>query len=459
MRFQHVVLSLVGLMGLAGCQTGSITAVNMNPDAHEPEGIPYYLPKPYLIITKNIRYIPTPTVGLTQTVAIPQNSSISNQSPTSGGTNANGGNGKSANGGAGGNGTGGSGSGAGGSGGGSAGGGSGGAGSGSGSTATNTAQSTTAGNQASTSSDSSTNSDNNQGKSGSEQSAASAYGSQVLGPASIAVVPPASISDGLVPQEFYTYQIVYLPDLTQKYGLQIKGGSGEMRATENLVNGWMHTGTGPLLIADSTTAQDVTASGQAIADVSQAVGQVALSAFGIPTLPTGGASQNSGGGAAKNTAAAIPTASNNNVTPIPNYAQIYVFELQLSADKKTTQWVPVAGLPSFSREWIELERAATPAPSDNGTGTQNQANMSADEAAVAQSISSSLNKDWDFSSGSVVVEIKSPQMAITAKAKPKNGGTAADLKSAVIAAAKAYPQFDKLNVGANQVTAQVNVQQ
>jgi len=41
----------------------------------------------------------------------------------------------------------------------------------------------------------------------------------------------------LVPQEFYTYNFVFLPDLTQKYGLRIKGGVGEMRATENLVNG------------------------------------------------------------------------------------------------------------------------------------------------------------------------------------------------------------------------------
>ena len=82
---------------------------------------------------------------------------------------------------------------------------------------------------------------------------------QGVGLQSIAVVPPGPISDGLVPQEFYTYTSSFWPDLTQKYGLRIKGGMGELRATENLVNGWMHTGLGPLYLKDSSTAETLTA--------------------------------------------------------------------------------------------------------------------------------------------------------------------------------------------------------
>src|SRR4051794_10355269 len=57
-------------MLLSGCAHPRITAVDIaHPDVKI--GMPYYMPKAYLIVTKNVRYIPTPTVGLTQTVPIP----------------------------------------------------------------------------------------------------------------------------------------------------------------------------------------------------------------------------------------------------------------------------------------------------------------------------------------------------------------------------------------------------
>lgn len=59
----------------------------------------------------------------------------------------------------------------------------------------------------------------------------------------------------------FTYQIVFVPDLTQKHYLRIQGGPGEIRATMNLVNGWMYTGLGPFYLKDSSTAQNILSTG------------------------------------------------------------------------------------------------------------------------------------------------------------------------------------------------------
>ena len=67
--------------------------------------------------------------------------------------------------------------------------------------------------------------------------------------------------DGLKPEAFFTYHIVFVPDMTQKYGLKIKGGAGEIRAAMNLVNGWQFTGLGPYYMKDSSTAQNTLAAG------------------------------------------------------------------------------------------------------------------------------------------------------------------------------------------------------
>jgi hypothetical protein len=84
---------------------------------------------------------------------------------------------------------------------------------------------------------------------------------QVLHSASIPVAPTteSKLLTGTTP--FFTYQIVFVPDLTQKHYLRIHGGPGEVRATLNMVNGWMFTGIGPFYLKDSSTAQNILATG------------------------------------------------------------------------------------------------------------------------------------------------------------------------------------------------------
>lgn len=72
------------------------------------------------------------------------------------------------------------------------------------------------------------------------------------------------VNDGLGPHMFFTYEIVFVPDLTQKYTLEINGGAGEVRAAMNLVNGWQFTGLGPYYMKDSSTAQNIMANGAAL---------------------------------------------------------------------------------------------------------------------------------------------------------------------------------------------------
>ena len=77
-------LLFVGLLaGATGCHHPSVTAVSLKPhycDHHfaflydpckEPEGIPFYLPKPLLIVSKNFRNIEETKVGLTDSAPIP----------------------------------------------------------------------------------------------------------------------------------------------------------------------------------------------------------------------------------------------------------------------------------------------------------------------------------------------------------------------------------------------------
>ncbi len=50
----------------------SITAVGLSPaNRCEPHGIPYYLPKPLLVVAKNVRHIDESKVGLTGPAPIP----------------------------------------------------------------------------------------------------------------------------------------------------------------------------------------------------------------------------------------------------------------------------------------------------------------------------------------------------------------------------------------------------
>src|SRR4051812_31180362 len=81
-RLGHMAL-LLGVTGtaMAGCHHPSISAVSLNPTVtcdeswfhhhKQPEGIPFYLPKPLLIVAKNFRNIEEAKTGLTDSAPIP----------------------------------------------------------------------------------------------------------------------------------------------------------------------------------------------------------------------------------------------------------------------------------------------------------------------------------------------------------------------------------------------------
>ena len=213
---------LAVLLIASGCcrdRRASITAVPLSPwNQCEPEGIPYYLPKPLLVVAKNVRHIDESKVGLTNPAPIPN--AFDNQAAY-GDIKA------------------------------------------------------------------------NVTVPGSESMAAVNAGSAGLPSAfdpnqpqlpdwKEKMTPAGRVEDGIAPDSFYTYQIVFVPDLSQKYGLRIKGGPGEIRAAMNLVNGWMYTGMGPFYLKDSSRAQNIMAAGvgsmfagRGVADVLDSVGNLA----------------------------------------------------------------------------------------------------------------------------------------------------------------------------------------
>jgi hypothetical protein len=341
-------LQTVGLLALmpllSGCFHPSITAVNLT-NPKEPEGIPYYLPKPYLIVSKNIRYIPTPTVGLTQTAPIPNSFAPAGTPAAKPAADAS----------------------------------SSGAGSGGGSKKTNSTSMATGTTKAAvkptTGGASGSNSDTAQTGSatGGETSGGGATtnqpqgtlttpgASQFFGPASIAVVPSAPMPDGLKPETFYTYQIIYLPDLTQKYGLRVKGGVGEMRATLNMVNGWMFTGPGPVYFHDSSTAETVTAYGNAASGFLDSAASFVSSIYGIPSM---------GGTKAGTSANTLQGESNG----IKDYAELWVYEPNVVVDAtcvggKRIEWKLLSAI--GSNPTVSLNRdivsSASEAANPNGS--------------------------------------------------------------------------------------------
>ena len=120
--------------------------------------------------------------------------------------------------------------------------------------------------------------DSTQGDEVAGASTASKSGQHLFSADGAPLSPNVAPSDGLAPDTFFTYQIVFVPDLTQKYReLTVKeGGVGEIRAAMNLVNGWQFTGIGPYYMKDSSTAQNILSAGistrlggQAVADVDE----------------------------------------------------------------------------------------------------------------------------------------------------------------------------------------------
>jgi hypothetical protein len=281
----------------AGCakHRASVTAVPLSPwNRCEPEGIPYYLPKPLLIIAKNVRHIDESKIGLTNPAPIPNG--FDNQASYAD-VKAN--------------------------------------------VTVPSATGSQPGNLGTTALTSSFD----------------------VSPSSLPniwekVTPSGRMNDGLAPDYFYTYQIVFVPDLSQKYGLRIRGGPGEIRAAMNLVNGWMYTGLGPFYIKDSSTAQNIMSAGigvmyagRGVADVLNEVSDLARTtgAGGTPELaPAKEASDL----LEQYTQLARSLQSETRVPQrLANYAEIHIYEPMLAGDGAMT-WQLIAHH-SFDREYFQ----------------------------------------------------------------------------------------------------------
>jgi hypothetical protein len=272
------------------------------------EGIPFYLPKPLLVISKNFRNIEETKVGLTDSAPIPNFfDDQAKYADLNARTNFQGLDGNAASG-----------------------------------------TQTVSGNEQFPTSDA--------------KNLATAATARVYSGTGAPVSPGAVAPDGLKPEAFYTYHIVFVPDLTQKYGLKIKGGAGEIRAAMNLVNGWQFTGLGPYYMKDSSTAQNTLASGitanlaaSGVADVVKAVAQFK------PTTPTGAPT----GGVPPQTPSPSPDVElvkalaeamrqlNPKFLTIPDFAEISIYEPFISPEG-TMEWKLIAEK-SYSRDVVATD--------------------------------------------------------------------------------------------------------
>ena len=299
------------IFSLAGCASHqarpSITAVGLSAaNRCEPQGIPYYLPKPLLVVAKNVRHIDESKIGLTGPASIP--GGFDNQAayadvkanvtvPASGGASA------------------------------------------------------AAGQQAAS-------------IGADELSTATTPTSADLSKAYVKeTITPEAANDfkgGLSIDSFFTYQIIFVPDLTQKYGLRISGGAGEVRAAMNLVNGWMYTGMGPYYFKDSSSAQNAMASGVAAMYAGRGASDVINSVGNLASKMTGSSRPKNEGALSEteiaNIAAEMELLNNlANTTPkvpknILNYAEIYIYEPVLAGDQ--TEWRLVADH-HFDRDYFD----------------------------------------------------------------------------------------------------------
>ena len=308
-RFCLLLAPWMGLVaGLSGCHHPTISAVSLNPEPCGPEcdgfwgvvhhclkskeeGIPFYLPKPLLIVAKNFRNIEDAKVGLTDTAPIPNafddqgkyadlnaRASFNFADPSAGAAPP------------------------------------------------DTTKSKT---QSADPSKPANPADNNvQPVSTATKSGAYTYSQNAPN-----VTPHDVPDDGLAPNTFYTYQIIFVPDMTQKYGLKVNGGVGEIRAAMNLVNGWQFTGLGPYYMKDSSTAQDVMASGIAARLGGQAVQDVLKGVAGLTGKVQGGG-VSAGAPQVQSLSRSIEELRAYGAEPqsIPEYAEIYVYEARLGPD-------------------------------------------------------------------------------------------------------------------------------
>lgn len=344
-----VWLGLAGVAALAGCHHPEITAVSLAPHIcddrctlfrgchKDQEGIPFYLPKPLLIVAKNFRNIEDSKVGLTDSAPIPNafddqgkyadlNARASFNFDGSTPAPADGGGGTEA----------------------------------TPKTKTQTVDPSKPAPPAA---------DNVPPASTASKSGAYTYSQNAPN-----VTPHDLPDDGLAPNVFYTYQIVFVPDLTQKYGLKIKGGVGEIRAAMNLVNGWQFTGLGPYYMKDSSTAQDVMASGIAARLGGQAAQDVLK---GVAGLTSGGLKPQSTLPAdspqVQHLAKTIQSIRQDShpLMSIPNYAEIRVYEARLGLDGMM-EWVEITNL-SFDRPYVggaQVEASVSPISPKGATSQQ-----------------------------------------------------------------------------------------
>ena len=308
-RMFCVALAFCGMAGaLAGCQHPSVSAVSLNAhhcDHHfaflydpckEPEGIPFYLPKPLLIVAKNFRNVEEAKVGLTDPVTIP--GYFDDQAKY----------------------------------------------------ADLNARTNFAGVDGSVAAAATP------GTAGTPSPGSVFPDKTTFGPQSQthvyadkpANVSPAELpSDGLTPDTFYTYQIIFVPDLTQKYGLKVKGGAGEFRAAMNLVNGWQFTGLGPYYMKDSSTAQNTLAAGITANLAANGVGDVIkdIASLKPGSVNTSGTPTAAGHGRAFDStevAASIESLKSLNLQPVRlmEFAEITVYEAFVSPEG-TMEWKPI----------------------------------------------------------------------------------------------------------------------
>jgi len=67
-------------------------------------------------------------------------------------------------------------------------------------------------------------------------------------------------------KDSYSFQIIYLPDLTQRYGLEIQSRTGTVKTNVTLVDGWKLVGLN--LDADAKTSETIQAIGGVIPQLS-----------------------------------------------------------------------------------------------------------------------------------------------------------------------------------------------
>lgn len=190
-----------------------------------------------------------------------------------------------------------------------------------------------------------------------------------------AVVPSGSFKDGVTPDTFYTYQIIFVPDLTQKYAIKITGGPGEVRAAMNIVNGWMFTGLGPFYLKDSSTAQNIMAVGGAITLGGRGVADVVTSLADLRKA-VGGPSPHGGAFDAQNFAARVTQLhllmNKERSAPVPhimhNYAQIAVYE-PILVPGGGMEWRPILDR-SYDREILGLVESVAVPPRQAGPVNQ-----------------------------------------------------------------------------------------